>query len=194
MWRRPATFVAVALALALAVGIGIGTLFPLLDLLRPSPKILNTAAILRQVQSLSQLVTVKFVIEKVVLLEDVKWYGENRVLMVAHGVVKGGVDLGQIKVEDIQVQQKKVVVRLPQATITDVYLDDQKTRVVERNTGILRAFDAQLEQNARRQAVDDLRRAARNSGIYDEANERARAQIRNLFLLMGFEQVEFATP
>ncbi len=151
----------------------------------------NTATVLRQVQTISQLVTVKYVMEKVVVLEDVKWFGESRVLLVAHGIVKAGVDLGELRAEDLQVSGTKITVRLPPPQITDTYLDDHQTRVVERSTGLLRLFDKDLEQNARQQAVADIRRAARTAGILKDADERARAQLRALFLQMGFDQVEF---
>ena len=147
---------------------------------------------LKRVQTLSELVTVKYVLEKVVILEDIKWYGENRVLLVAHGVVKAGVDLQEIKPEDVRVDDKKVLVKLPPARITDVYLDDKKTRVVDRTTGLLRAFDKDLEQSARRQAVEDLSISARVNGINGDAEERARLQLTNLFHQLGLE-VEFVT-
>jgi len=51
----------------------------------------NTTTVVQQVQTLSDLVTVKYVMEKVVVLEDAKWYGENRVLLLAHGIVKAGI-------------------------------------------------------------------------------------------------------
>ena len=150
----------------------------------------NTATIIQQVQTLSQLVTVQYVLEKVVVLEDVKWFGENRVLLVAHGAVKAGVDLQRLKLEDLQVSGKKIRIRLPPAQITDAYLDDKQTRVVERTTGLLRFFDKDLEQTARQNAVDDIRRAARTAGILKDADDRARAQLGNLFTQMGFESVE----
>jgi hypothetical protein len=53
----------------------------------------------------------------------------------------------------------------------------------------LRAFDKDLEQNARRQAVDDLRIAARSNRIYEDAEERARLQLANLFHQLGYEVV-----
>lgn len=155
------------------------------------PKSYNTATLLRQVQTLAQLVTVKYVIEKVVVLEDVKWYGESRVLLLAQGVVKAGVDLSQIKSADLEVSAQGVVVRLPPPQITDVYLDDQQTRIIERTTGLLRRFDKDLEQTARQTAIDDISRAARRSGILSDAEERARQQLRNLFQQMGYAQVDF---
>ena len=184
----------IILGLVLAIGAGVALFVALLWVPLPlssaPPRIQNTATMLKQVQTLSQLVTVKYVLEKVVILEDIKWYGENRVLLVAHGVVKAGVDLQEIKPEDVRVDDKKVVVKLPPARITDVYLDDKKTRVVDRTTGLLRAFDKDLEQSARRQAVEDLSISARFNGINGDAEERARLQLTNLFHQLGLE-VEF---
>jgi len=179
----------------LAIAIGMA-LFIALLLVRPPgigapAKIQSTATIVQQVQTLSELVTVKYVLERVVILDDIKWYGENRVLLVAHGIVKAGVDLQEIKPQDVRVEDKKILLKLPRARITDVYLDDQKTRVVDRSTGLLRAFDKDLEQNARRQAVEDLRIAARSNRIYEDAEERARLQLANLFHQLGYE-VEFS--
>jgi len=184
----------IILGLVLAIGAGVALFVALLWVPLPlssaPPRIRNTATMLKRVQTLSELVTVKYVLEKVVILEDIKWYGENRVLLVAHGVVKAGVDLQEIKPEDVRVDDKKVVVKLPPARITDVYLDDKKTRVVDRTTGLLRAFDKDLEQSARRQAVEDLSISARFNGINGDAEERARLQLTNLFHQLGLE-VEF---
>jgi len=40
-------------------------------------------------------------------------------LMVAHGVVKAGVDLSQIKPADLQITDTKITLKLPSASITD---------------------------------------------------------------------------
>jgi hypothetical protein len=177
-------------------------ILPQLSRLTPSRKISNTPVILQQVQTLAQLVTVKYVMEKVVDLQDVQPYkdmivagwGENRVLMIAHGVVKAGVDLSEITNGDIQVSGKKIILKLPPSRVTDRYLDDKQTQIVERTTGLLRSFDKDLEQDARRQAVMDIDRAAREAGILKDADERARLQLKSLFLQMGFEEVEFRGP
>ncbi|MDX1953362.1 MAG: DUF4230 domain-containing protein [Verrucomicrobiota bacterium] len=178
----------------LLIGLLIGSLVTGVFRLFPQPRVINSSAIVRQVQGLSELVTVKYVIEKVIILEDPKWYGESRVLLLAHGICKAGVNLKEFKEEHIEIQGKKVIVRLPMEQITDVYLDEQKTQVIERSTAITRQFDKDLEQNARRQAVEDIRRAARNNGILTDSRERAEMQIRQLFLLAGFEKVEFKSP
>ena len=151
----------------------------------------NSASVVHEVQSLSELVTVKYVMDKVVILEDVKWYGESRVLLLAHGVVKAGIDLKSLQPSDVTISGKTVIIRLPQPHISDAYLDDQATQVIDHTTGLLRSFDKDLEQTARQNAVDDISRAARNGGILNEANQRARTELETFFKQAGFDSVVF---
>jgi len=152
--------------------------------------IFNTATLLKKVQTLSQFVTVKYNLEKVVVLDDVKWYGDSHVTLVAHGVVKAAIDLDQLGPGDIQISGKKISMVLPRSRVVDAYLDDQRTQIVERATGLLRVFDKDLEQNARRQAVEELRLAALQNGILNDASERARSQLTILLYQVGFTEVD----
>jgi hypothetical protein len=181
------------LSSVLLIGIGVGVWVPKITLFSlPGGEVrqLDTPAIIQKIQGISQLVTVKYVIEKVIVLEDAKWYGENRVLLVAHGIAKAGIDLGKLQPADIVIEGKSLKIFLPAAQITDCYLDEHKTHVIERTTGMLRLFDKDLEQNARRAAIDDIRRAARLNGIIKDAEQRAEQQLEGLFLQLGFDQVD----
>jgi hypothetical protein len=157
----------------------------------------DTPVLLEQVQTLSELVTVKYVVEKVEIWDDPPsgWRqfvaGDNRILLLARGVVKAGVDFRQLKPEDLKVSGKTLWINLPSARVTDAYLDDKETKVIERSTGFLRSFDKDLEQNVRRTAVDDMRTAALRGGIVKDANDRARTELAGFFHAMGFERVEF---
>ncbi len=181
------------LSSVLLIGIGVGIWVPKITLFSlPEGEIrqLDTPAIIQKIQGISQLVTVKYVIEKVIVLEDAKWYGENRVLLVAHGIAKAGIDLGKLQPADIVIEGTSLKIFLPAAQITDCYLDEHKTHVIERTTGMLRLFDKDLEQNARRAAIDDIRRAARLNGIIKDAEQRAEQQLEGFFLQFGFDQVD----
>jgi len=184
------------LAFGLMIGYGVRGLFA-----HAVPVTLNTATVLRQVQTLSQLVTVKYVMEKVVVRSVPAGNpigravgSEDRVLLLAHGIVKAGVDLSGLKSEDVHISGKKVTIQLPASQITDAYLDDQQTKVLDRSTGLFTTFDKNLEQDARGEAVEAIRRAARTTGIIKDADERARLQLTLLFRQMGFEEVEFVAP
>src|SRR6185312_15920622 len=152
----------------------------------------DTPVLLEQVQTLSELVTVKYVVEKVEIWDDPPsgWRqfvaGDNRILLLARGVVKAGVDFSKLKSEDVKVQGKTIWINLPPAHITDAYLDDKETKVIERTTGFLRTFDKDLEQNVRLTAVNDMRLSASRGGIVKDANDRARVQLASFFRLMGF--------
>ncbi|HTJ00318.1 MAG TPA: DUF4230 domain-containing protein [Dongiaceae bacterium] len=153
-----------------------------------------TAILLQQVQTLSELVTVKYVLEKTEVLEDVKWsewLGTSRVLLLAHGVVKAGVDLKRMQPNDIRISGKKVVIVLPPAQIIDAYLDEKQTQVIERTTGIIRSFDKTLETTARQEALADIERAARHNGILKDADDRAKTQLAGLFHQLGYDSVVF---
>jgi hypothetical protein len=180
------------------IGVYFGAKLPRLFHPGGATRTYDTPVLLQQVQTLSELVTVKYVLERVEIWEDPPTSllgqfvaGDNRILLLAHGVVKAGVDLGKLKPEDLKIEGKAIWIRLPPARVTDAYLDDKETKVIERTTGFLRTFDKDLEQNVRRTAVGDMRGAAWRGGILKDADERARAQLASFFSLIGFEKVEF---
>jgi hypothetical protein len=151
----------------------------------------NTVTVVQQIQSLADLVTVKYVEEKVVILEDQQWYGANRVLLLAHGIVKAGIDLKKLAPGNVRISGKSIRLRLPEAEITDAYLDDRQTKVIDHTTGLFREFDKDLEQTARKTAVADLRLAARQNGIIKDANDRARLELAVFLHQAGYERIEF---
>jgi Protein of unknown function (DUF4230) len=196
--HRLANF-ALLLAVVFVLGLVLGIGFPRWAKSRSTPKVYNTATILKQVQGLSELVTVKYVMERIEVLTDppqnplrAALPDDTHVTLIAHGIVKAGVDLARISPSDVRASGKKIVLTLPGAQITDAYLDDKLTQVVERNTGFLREFNKDLEQTARQNAIDDIRRSARTTGILKDAEERARAQLTHLCKQLGFAEVEFA--
>ncbi len=160
----------------------------------------DTATVIQQVQTLADLVTVKYVIEKVEIVDappETTWgqfvQGDNRILLLAHGVVKAGFDLKQLAPEDIRIAGNTIRLRLPPPQITDAYLDEDQTKVIDWKQGFLRSFDKNLEQTARQMAIDDIQRAARRDGILKEASDRGEWQLAQFFQKAGFEHVEFTT-
>ena len=158
----------------------------------------NTATIIQQVQTLSDLVTVKYVMQKVEFLDSPPGttlgmfvQGDNKVWLLAQGIVKAGIDLKKIKADDVAISGKSLTIKLPKPQITDAYLDETQTKVIERTTGFLRSLDKDLEQTTRQYAVGDIRRAAQQNGILNDANERARMELRTFFQQAGFGTVEF---
>ena len=110
MWKFRALLLILLLTFAMGAGLMIGARFAGLFGGTTATRSLDSAAILQQVQNLSQLVTVKYVLQKVVGREEpaegalAKMFtGQNRVVLIAHGVVKAGVDLQKLQPGDLTV-------------------------------------------------------------------------------------------
>jgi len=199
MRRIKQIFLILMVLAVLFVGVFIAVICVLFSHLRGGGlRVENTATIIQQVQTLSDLVTVKYVMQKVELVDSPPGstlgqfiQGDNKVMLLAQGVVKAGIDLKKISPNDITISGRSLTITLPRPEITDAYLDDSQTKVVERTTGFLRSLDKDLEQTTRQYAVDDIRRAAQESGILNDANERARTQLRTFFEQMGSDPVQF---
>ena len=162
------------------------------------PHMENTTTVVQQVQTLSDLVTVKYVMQKVVIETAPPdttlgqlLQGENRLLLLAQGNVKAGIDLKQLQAGDVHISGRKIIIHLPPAEITDAYLDEKQTKVIDWQRGFLRSFDKDLETAARQSAVDDIRGSARVAGILRDADERARLELAVFLNRAGYEQVEF---
>lgn len=162
---------------------------------RPSP-----ATIVRAVQRLSRLETVSFTVEKVITAESgqdaLAFLFGDRLLFVAHGQVVAGIDLGQVREGDVTVtNDDRVLMALPPPEVFVVALDNEKSFVYDRDTGIL-GLNQQLESAARQAAEQEILRAALADGILDMADANARAYLQQFIISLGFREVVFiqATP
>ncbi|HMJ89409.1 MAG TPA: DUF4230 domain-containing protein [Candidatus Acidoferrum sp.] len=172
-----------------------------------APQVAGTATVIQQIQSLSELVTVKYVMQKIVIFTNsstttlgqlpnvikLPGFEEDRVMLMAHGVVKAGVDLAKLKPEDVQAVDRTITLRLPRPIVTDAYLDEAQTQVLDRKTGLFRTFDKTLEAQARQYARQEVTRTARQNGIEREAEQRAREQLGNLLRTLGYTNVSVTT-
>lgn len=163
----------------------------------PTPTIYpDGAAIVRAVAPLARLESVQYSIEKVIVAETNQgafaFLTGDRLLLVAHGTVIAGVDLSKLEADDIEVYPDgRVVITVPAAEIFIATLDNDKTYVYDRDTGIFSPGNINLETEARRAAEDQIEEAALEDGILDTAQINAEAVLTQLVLGLGFEEVVF---
>jgi hypothetical protein len=110
-------------------------------------------------------------------------------LLVVHGEVIAGVALGGVLSGDVTVSGDKVTIRLPAAEVFTTNLDNSKTRVYSRETGLLSSTDPFLESEVRQEAVRQLTEAALQDGILKTAADNGRATIAGLLRGLGFRDV-----
>jgi hypothetical protein len=167
------------------------------EVLHPTPTILpDPVTIVNEVKVLARLETIQYTVEKVVTAETgQEILGElfgDRLLLIAHGVVIAGVDLSELSRDDISISDGVVMVDLPDPEIFIATLDNQKSSVYDRETGLFRKSDPDLETLARQAAEQEIYQAALEDGILRQANDNAEIFIERLLDDLGYEDVIFA--
>ncbi len=167
------------------------------EITNPTPTIIpDPVSIIRQVRSLSRLETASYTVEKVITAESGQgsfaFLFGDRLILVAHGQIIAGVDLGKMGEDDIILAEEgTVVVTLPAAEILIVTLDNQDSYVYDRDTGVI-GMNPALETEARRAAEQEILNVALEDGILEMAQVNAETYVRNLILALGFREVIFA--
>jgi len=114
--------------------------------------------------------------------------------MIVHGNSIAGVDLSQLKPENVQISDitngRSIQLTLPPSQIFTTTVDETKTRVYSRNTGLFVSPDPNLESVTRAKAQTDLQQAALNDGILDAAANNARVAVTAMLQGLGFAHVE----
>ena len=166
-------------------------------IVNPTPTIIpDPVTIILQVRDLSRLETASYTVEKVITAETgqgpFSFLFGDRLILVARGQVIAGVDLGKMEEGDILITEDgTVVVTLPPAEILVATLDNQKSYVVDRDTGLVGTNPA-LETEARQAAEKEVLDAALEDGILDTAQRNAEMYVRQLIMALGFDEVIFA--
>src|SRR5262249_6894358 len=162
-----------------------------------STRIASQGTVVNRIQRLERLETVVYNMDKIVTGEKDNPFLPNflagdRLLMLVHGQVVAGVDFSRLRSGDIQIntQGKEARVHLPNPQVLLTRLDNSKTRVYSRNTGLLVPVDPNLETDVRREAERQLLEEALQDGILNTARQNARTTITSLLLGLGFEKVE----
>ena len=165
-------------------------------LLDPTPTVIpDPVTIIREVQSLARLETIQYTVEKIITAEvNQGVFGPlfgDKLLFVAHGYVIAGVDLADIDTEDLWLEQDILHVNLPEAEVFVATLNNEESYVYDRETGIFRKSDPDLETSARQAAEEEILNAAIEDGILLQAQQNAEAYLERLFNTLGYLQVVF---
>ena len=150
---------------------------------------------MRDIRSLARLETIQYTVEKVITAETNQGIFEqlfgDKLIFIARGQVIAGIDLARLGPDDLQMKNGVLTVRLPEPQIFVAALDNEKSYVYHRDTGLLSKGDINLETNARRVAENEIRKPATEDGILELAQQNAENYLYRLFLQMGYQEVIF---
>jgi hypothetical protein len=167
----------------------------------PTTISIDRPAVIQQIRALNRLETTTASIEKVITAEQggsefYNFFRGDKLLLVAHGDVIAGFDLAKLRPEDVEVGQdgQSVTVKLPPPEILVSRLDNEKTHVYDRDTGIFTQGNPGLESEARRIAEQQILQAACEDGILKRASDEGKRNIENLVKAFGIKNVTVNAP
>lgn len=166
------------------------------NFMHPTPTIIpDPATIIHDINALARLETIQYSVEKVITAEvgqgDFGFLFGEKLLFVAHGVVIAGIDMAKLQPGDMQMVNGVLNVRLPPAEIFTATLDNDKSYVYDRTTGLLSKGDQNLETNARQAAENEITKAALEDGILKQAQQNAETYLYKFFGALGFPNPVF---
>ncbi len=169
------------------------------QVLHPTPTVLpDPITVIQQVRSLARLETIEYTVEKVITAQTGQgpfgFLFGDRLIFVAHGVVVAGIDMNQLGPQDLSVKNGVLYVKLPPPEIFTATLDNDKSYVYNRDTGVFTKGDINLETTARRAAQDEIEQAALEDGILNLAQQNAETYLSRLFRALGYADVIYIAP
>jgi hypothetical protein len=163
-----------------------------ITLVRPTPNVLVA------VQDLARLESASFHMERVIDLTDKQsqLFGliqaEDAILLVAVADVSAGIDLTELSTRDLTIDpiKRTAEISLPAPQVFHAELDNSKTYVHTRRTGVLAIRQENLETRARQEAERSLVDAALQAGLLNRAADNAKRAVQGVVRALGYDQVQ----
>jgi hypothetical protein len=186
-------------AIGAVAGIALAVIFFTVERRGLPIRTLDSPAIVREIQGLSELVSVKYTVQKVVGLEEKKTpVGAEKLLLIVQAEVLAGVDLSELTPAGVKVLPgDNIKLALPAARIFHIVIDDKETKVWDRQITWWTPWvspNPDLERQARLAAIASVKQAALDMGILDQAQRNAELVVRNLLQTLGAKSVTTRPP
>jgi len=144
---------------------------------RQKNKLENTqTVVLQEITSLGKLELVRYNFKDIVEQQITKqWLPDAKAILIVQGEAVGCVDLTQMDIADINAEQDTLVIHLPEPEICYFKIDHDRSKVY--NTEYAFMEEAQLVQEAYKQAERQIRQSALDMGILEQTRENARKML-----------------
>jgi hypothetical protein len=207
MQRRTLFFILGGMAIAILVTVSTGILVwrmakktlveQVASVTTPQEKTIDVASLVTQVRELNRLETATMhvmhvgrVTQSYKLVPDA--LAGDEITFLAEGDVIAGFDLARLQQQDVwRSPDGTINLRLPPAEVLVTRVDNAKSRVLNRDTGMLRRRDVDLETRARQHAETNIRNEALQKGILTMATQSGEKKLAGFLHTLGFEKVRF---
>lgn len=165
---------------------------------QPTPVVDARAVIVKQVRQVSELTTALYGLQTVTDASKDRTLGpftigRTKLLYVAYGEVRAGVDLAELTPEDVQVISDTVIITLPPPRLLDKKIDVERSYVYDYQESFFAPPSPELQSWAEQYALVKIVEAACEQGVLETANEKAKTAVETLLELGGYRSVTVVT-
>ncbi len=167
----------------------------------PTPTLIDRGGTILQIRNLNRLETQQYSSERVIEAKvergnPLDLLLGDRLLLIARGTVIAGVDMSKIRDQDVVISPdgESITLTLPPTEIFLRTLDNEQTRVYDRQTGIFANQDENLETQARQEAEQQILAGACEDGVMQKAADAAQRSLEQFLKLAGFQTVTVNAP
>ena len=155
----------------------------------------SSSGVIERVRSISELNTVEMYFNEIIDFMYAKFFNsfgipftQKSFIFTVKARVKAGIDLSSIKEEDVEIDGKRLVLRLDEPVITSGEILSYKA--YDEKDGLFNEVTTEDTLKALELFEKDLRKQAAENGIIEKAKENAEKTIEGLFMMSGYEQVK----
>ena len=157
--------------------------------------------LIAKIRNIQELATTVQTIDTIVPASAERKLGDislatTKLLYLARGEIRAGVDLGELSDSDIIINQNQIAIALPPAKILDSKIDVNHSRVYDYDRGFLNLgpdVAPELQTLAQRQTLADIVATACREEILERANLKAKAAVTQILNAAGYKRVRVTT-
>ncbi len=151
-----------------------------------------------KIQNASDLATTEFTVDKIVhgtKTRKLSWFiklSEARFLAYSQAKIKSGIDLSKIHEEDIEIEGKRISIRLPPVKVINFsyppssFVEDS---IISDTRAFLNTISIADQEEFFRQAELDIRNNLEYMGIVETTQEHTRTLLISLLKALGYEEI-----
>ena len=155
----------------------------------------SSSGVIERVRSISELNTVEMYFNEIIDFENAKFFNSFEIpftqksfIFTVKARVKAGIDLSSVKEEDVEIDGRRLVLRLDDPVITSGEILSYKA--YDEKDGLFNEVTTEDTLKALELFEKDLRKQAAENGIIEKAKENAEQTIEGIFMMSGYEQVK----
>ena len=155
----------------------------------------SSSGVIERVRSISELNTVEMYFNEIIDFKNAKFFNSFEIpftqksfIFTVKARVKAGIDLSSIKEEDVEIDGKRLVLRLDEPVITSSEILSYKA--YDEKDGLFNEVTTEDTLKALELFEKDLRKQAAENGIIEKAKENAEQTLEGIFMMSGYEQVK----